>query len=345
MRAVLASRPGPAEVLLPADVPEPEPGSGQARIRVEACGVCFHDVLNRRGVFPRTRFPAVLGHEIAGVVEAVAPDVDPALLGCRVAVLQSQPCGSCDSCGRGDEVLCRSGGGYVGEETPGGYAEQAVVRASALVAVPDGVEPASAAVTACAMGTSWQALTRVLDVEAGQSLVVPGAGGGVGLHAVGLARRLGLHVVAVTTSPTKVAAIRSYGADDVVVAEDGAFAGRIKDLTGGGADFVLDPVGQPTLVEAMHALRPGGRYVLVGNVTARDLTVPAGLLLLKGLRLLSSVGVTAAGLSEVLQFVAEGAMSPAISDVVPLAEAARCHALLEQGQVTGRLVLSPMVAA
>ncbi|WP_169576545.1 alcohol dehydrogenase catalytic domain-containing protein [Nocardioides halotolerans] len=311
------------------------------RVAVEACGVCFHDVLNRRGAFPRTRFPAVLGHEVAGVVDAVGAGVDDGLVGRRVALLQNQPCGACEVCRRGDEVLCRAGGGYVGEESPGGYASAVIVRATALVPVPEGVEPTAAAITACALGTSWQALSQVARVRPGEHALVTGAGGGVGLHAVRLAAHLGAEVVAVTTSSQKADAIRANGASHVVVASDGRFAAAVKELTGGGADVVLDPVGEVVLVEALHALRPGGRHVLLGNVTGDMLKIPAGLVMLKGLALLSSVGVTAAGLAELLGLVADRIITPTVAEVVPLAEAERCHRLLEQRRVTGRLVLAP----
>jgi D-arabinose 1-dehydrogenase-like Zn-dependent alcohol dehydrogenase len=181
----------------------------------------------------------------------------------------------------------------------------------------------------------------VLHLEPGESVVVIGAGGGVGLHAVALASLLGLNVLAITTSAAKVAAVRAHGAHEVVVSRGGRFAADVKGATYGGAEAVLDPVGAPTVVEALHALRPGGRYVLLGNVTARDLPVPAGLLLLKGLRMLSSVGITAAGLTQLLALVADGSVSPEVADVVPLDDAARCHRALEARAVTGRLVLSP----
>lgn len=338
MWAVVATAPGPPDVLALREMEPPDRPDGGVLIDVEACGVCGHDLLNRAGVFPQTTFPIVLGHEIAGRV--VSCDEGSGFHpGDRVVSIQNQPCGRCGECRSRHENRCQSGAGFLGGDTPGGYAEQTVCTEPALVGVPEELDAVRASVVACGIGTALHALRRG-GVQAGDTVLVTGAGGGVGIHAVQLGAHLGARVIAVTTSPRKARAIEEAGAQEVVVVAGSGFSTTVRKRTGGaGVDVVVETTGSPTFGDSMRSVASGGTVVLVGNVTGDDLRVKAGRAILKEVSIVAALGCTPAELAESLQLVSAGDVTPTIGDVIPLAEAARAHRLLEDRQVTGRVVL------
>lgn len=337
-RAVIAERPGGVDVLSVRELPDPAVEPDQVLIRVQAAGVCGHDVLNRRGAFPRTAFPAVLGHEVAGVVIAVGGDVDGVEVGADVLTVQNQPCGRCPDCKGGEESRCRLGRGFLGESSPGGYAEAVAVSGTAVVSLERPLDPRMGSVLACALGTGLHALRRG-RVSAGETVLVTGASGGVGLHSVQLAAHLGCRVIALTSTASKASQIAEAGAESVVVTSDKA-AAEVKALTdGSGVDVVIDTVGSPTWRLVARTVRPGGRVVTVGNVDGASIELQPGLLILKELQIIAAAGCTRAELREVVDLVERGAVQPVIDGVLPMEAAAEAHGRLERAQVVGRLVL------
>lgn len=340
MRAVLLHEFGPAQNLRLEEVPEPRPGPQEVLLRVGACGVCFHDVINRRGHLPRTRLPAILGHEVAGTVVETGAGVTRFRSGDRVAGLQRVNCGKCAFCTDSRPTLCRSGAVFFGEEIPGGYAEYIVAREHVLAEVPDGVPSAEAAVTACTLGTAVHALGARARFEPGQVVLITGASGGVGIHAIQLARLWGAQVVAVTSSESKVEVLKGWGAHHVIHAPKLEFARAVKKAAG-GADVALEVVGSATLDESLHALRSGGRLVVLGNVESGQASFNPGLVILKELEVVGSFAVSLKELDQAFQLVAGGKVKIVVSDILPLQDAHHAHHLLEERAITGRVVLQP----
>lgn len=338
MKAMVLRAFGGAENLSWEDVPEPRPGDRQLLIRVGACGVCYHDVINRRGDLPRTRLPAILGHEVAGTVVETGPGVTRFRAGDRVACLQRVNCGRCAFCTDSRPTLCRSGAVFFGEEIPGGYAEYFLSPEHVLSHVPDTLSDGEAAVTACTLGTAVHALETRSPVGPGQTVLITGASGGVGIHAIQLARLLGAHVVAVTTSAAKMEALRAWGAETVIHAPTLEFAHQVKRATG-GADVALEVVGSVTLDETLHALKSGGRLVVLGNVVGGKAHFNPGLVILKELEIIGSFATSVKELARCFELAASGRIKIAVSDELPLAEAVAAHRMLEERAVTGRLVL------
>ncbi|SDG33986.1 D-arabinose 1-dehydrogenase, Zn-dependent alcohol dehydrogenase family [Klenkia brasiliensis] len=338
--AELAAHGGP-EVLVRGTRPVPEPAADQLLVRVGACGVCGHDALARRGLLAAP-VGSVLGHEVAGRVEAVGADVDGDWTGRRVALVQRIPCGWCPECAAGTTARCRQGPGFYGEDLPGGYAEYVVASPLNAVPLPDGVDDVAGALLTCAVGTGLKAL-RTAGVQAGDVVVVTGAGGGVGVHAVQLARHLGAVVVAVTGDASKVAALQDAGATEVAVRPDGR---ELRRIAAGldrprGVDVVVETTGAPTFAVVLRALRPGGRLVLVGNTAPADLPLDPGLLIVRELAVLGSAHATRADLVEVVDLVTVGVVRPVAAQVWPLAHAAAAHAALDGRTLVGRAVLVP----
>lgn len=342
MEAVVLREFGSPENLKPERVPDPTVGEGEVLIRVEACGVCYHDVINRRGNLPRTSVPAILGHEAGGEVIEVGPDVDGWSVGDRAATLQRLHCGDCKHCRAGRKSLCRRDTRFFGEEIPGGYAAFMTAPVAGLGRVPAEVDWPVAATACCTSGTAVHVVRTRGKVQRGETALVTGASGGVGTQAVQLARHDGARVIAVTSSETKVEALYEVGAHDVVVSPDLNFSRRVREITGGqGVDVALEIVGSLTFEQSLRSLAPGGRLVVVGNLETVPVQVNPGLLILKELEILGAYATTEAELREAFSLIQSGALRPAVSQVLPLRDAWRAHERLEQRGVTGRLVLAP----
>ena len=286
MKAVVVCQPGGVEVMHVETVADPVATGSDVVIQVEACGVCMHDIVVRNGTMKAgVELPCILGHEISGTVVDIGPAVARFKPGDRVATTQrSHICGACRFCRGGYEPLCaeRKFLGDVG--LVGGYAQYVAVEADNVALVPDGVPLADASIAACAVGTIYNAVTRSVQVKVGDSVLVTGAGGGLGLHAVQIANALGAHVIAQTSSPDKVDLMKSLGAHDVVLHDRGDdFSQQVKQLTGGrGVDIVVDNVGTPVFEPTRRSLGVLGRWLMIGQLDGSFVPFNPAQLFLKG---------------------------------------------------------------
>lgn len=333
----MEGRGGP-EVLQVKEVPEPEPGTGEVVVRVLAAGVCHHDLLDRAGRIPGAEPGRVLGHEIAG--EVASPGGAPGLPeGQRVVVFNRVFCGRCRACLGGRQDLCRDSR-VVGSGIDGGYAEYLKVPAVNLLPVPGSLAPEQAALLACPIGTAVRALAGVAGTAPGDTVLVTGAGGGLGLHGIQIARALGARVVAVTTSAGKEDAIRAAGADEVVVSPGLNYAAKVWALTGRqGLDIVMENVSTRALGESLRTLAPGGVAVVMGNVGVEPVAVDPGLLIGRRLRIVGSGNPLFRDVQTAIHLVASGRVTAQIAARLPFADAACAHAMAESRSATGRVVL------
>jgi acryloyl-coenzyme A reductase len=342
MQAVVLERFGSVDHLTLQSVADPTPGPGEVLLRVRACGVCYHDVINRRGSLPRTSVPAILGHEVAGEVIEVGAGVRGWSIGDRAATLQRMSCGACPACDAGRTSLCKRDNRFFGEELPGGYAGLMAAPIGGIGRVPDGMAWTVAATVCCTAGTAVHVVRTRGRVRPGETVVITGASGGVGLQAVQLARLDGARVIAVTSSVAKCAALYNAGADEVVVAPDLEFAAEVRRLTGGdGAQVAIEIVGSATFGQTLKAMAPGGRVVVVGNLESGTIELNPGLVIVKELEILGAYATTAGELETALGLTHAGKLSPFVSEVLPLGDAAKAHTRLENREVAGRLVLCP----
>lgn len=341
MKAMIVSRHGEPDVLRMGEIETPVSKGRQVLVRVHACGVCRRDILIRRGPAQRGLCsPLVLGHEIAGVVAALGPDARNLTVGDRVCSTQREyVCGCCSMCRTDREALCPDLR-FLGQEAMGGYAEYVNVMDDNLVRLPDGVNFETGSIVACAVGTSFNAVCDTGRVRPGERVLITGMGG-LGIHAVQIARAAGAFVIAATRSPAKAELIEEMGANKVVVAPDGHFAGGVREATGGrGVDIAIDTVGGAVFYEIRRSVALGGRIVLVGEVTGTKVEIDMATIYRRGLEIRSATSTSRRQLEMTLRLVASGSVRPVVERTMPLTDATIAHRLVEDNAVTGRIVLT-----
>lgn len=345
MKAMVVHQPGGTEVLSLERVADPMAGPKDVIIKVDACGVCFHDIVTRNGTLKfGVQMPCILGHEISGTVVDVGRDVRAFQRGDRVATVQRYHiCGACRYCRTGRETLCpeRKFTGDWG--MVGGYAEYVAIEDDNVALVPEGVELQDAAIVACAIGTILNAIREIGKLQPGETALVTGAGGGLGMHAIQLARLAGALVIAQTTSPEKADQIRALGAHTVIVHSRGEdFSNAVKKANGGlGVDVAIDNVGSQLFESIRRSMGIGGRWIMIGQLTGEFVPFNPAQLFLKNVSMLSATSTTRKQLDDCLALVARGVIKPFVSLALPLEQAAQAHELVETGKSSGRIVLRP----
>jgi D-arabinose 1-dehydrogenase-like Zn-dependent alcohol dehydrogenase len=324
------------------EVPRPIPEANEVLLRVKAAGVCHTDLKVRDGLVPDVPLPLTLGHEIAGVVESVGPDVRRFAVGDRGIPYGYLTCGQCRFCIDGRTSLCESLTLRYGFGPVGGYSEYVLVPERFFVPVPDGVPLDKAAVASCSVVTPYHALAKRARLALGESVVIVGAGGGVGLHAVQLAHRMGAHVIAVDVDPEREAQAMEQGANAYVVSGAEGFAPTVLGMTGGGgADVVIDAVASHvTMRESVACLGSGGRLVLVGYRPTEPFTAATADIVFREIEVYGSHWATMTDMIEVVEMIDRGLIDPIIIREFPLQEAPAALELLAVGGGPGRSVLT-----
>ena len=333
---------GDPPVLEIRDVPIPEAGPRQVLVRVTACGFCHHDQSVMSGVLRRGVAPnVILGHEISGVVEAAGSEVAGLTTGDKVVSILTEACGRCDRCTSGREHRCREGLG-IGHGRDGGFAEYVALSEHSLVKIPEGLDPVGAALLACPMGVSLQAVRETAQVASGETVVVTGAGGGLGIHAVQAAVALGARVLAVSSSPEKENSLRELGAAEVLETNGLDFAELVMAMTGDeGADVVIDTVGSALFPSTLRSLAQYGRLVLLGEILGQHVSLNLAEVIFRDARVLGTSGVSRATVEQAGLMALEGRLRPVVDLEMPLEQAADAYGLVSQRRPTGRIVLLP----
>lgn len=324
-------------------VPDPVPGPGEAVARVLACGAGL-TIHHARAGRLKLDYPRILGHEITGEIVATGAGVKALKAGDAVTAYFYLTCGECHWCRIDRATLCDNFGGYVGREIDGGYAEYIKLPAQNFIRLPEGMDwkrnPAEIGVICDAIATPVK-VTRRARMTPHDTVAVFGAGGGLGVHMLMVARwARARKVIAVDVMASKFEACLKAGADAAVDASDGRVTEQLLELTGGrGVDVAIDFVSAPdTLQAAFGALAKGGRLVTLGGHGAPFQADPAAMLR-KELEILGSRYATRQEVMDSLELVARGDLWPLVTEKVPLTQAEAIHQRLETGSITGRAAL------
>ena len=323
-------------------LPDPAPGPGEAVARVLACGSGLTIQHIKAGRIA-AKFPRIIGHEITGEIVAVGKGVSGLRVGDGVTTYYYLNCGHCRWCLANFEPLCVNSGGNVGISCDGGYAEYIKLPAHIFIRLPEALDykahPAEVGVITDALATPYKVLRRA-RIKAGETVAVFGAGGGVGIHQLMLAKWARARVIAVDVAKTKFDACRKAGADEVVDGTAGNVTEALLDLTGGkGVDVAIDYVSSTaTLEAAARSLGIHGRLVTLGGA-GQSFSVSSLDMLLKEQDLLGSRYVTRSEILETLDLVARGEVWPLVSEIHSMQDAEMLHARLELGEVIGRAAL------
>lgn len=318
----------------------PVPGPGQVLIRVRAAGLCHTDLHLADGSAVTPPLPIVLGHEIAGEIAEVGPDVQ-ATPGERVLAYYYEGCGRCTWCADGSENLCAAPAAKVGFDSDGGLCEYYLAGARSLVPIADTVSFAEAAVLGCSGTTAVRVVRSVARTAPGETLAVIGAGG-VGLAVVQVAVADGAHVIAIDPHAPSREQARRYGAYAVIDPLAGDPVAAVHAATAGeGCDVAVDTVGSTlTPGQAVRMTATRGRVVLVGY-TGKPATLDVLEVVVRETEIRGSVGATLADAHTVMEMAAEGLIRGHVEAEYPLRQVNEALARLAAGNVTGRLVVTP----
>lgn len=310
-------------------------------MRVRAAGVNFFDTEIRGGLIPNLPLPMTLGMDGAGSVEAVGQGVDPALVGRRVVIYPLLVCRNCQACVSGFENRCERLA-FIGITIPGTYAEYVRIPAHNALAF-EGLSFEEAASVPLPFITAWHLLRRRAQLGPGQTLLIIGAGGGVGTAAVQIAQLCGARVFAATSAQDKAERLMGLGAEAVFDYRDGDAWQAARERTNGrGVDFILDYGGAGTAARSLAGLAPGGTLLVVGSISG-DLVPEINLrqLYFNQLSIVGSSSGTRADLRQVLDAVERGTLRPVLDRAFTLEQTAEAHRALVSNEKFGNLVLVP----
>lgn len=340
MRAVLLRHHGDRGVLNLEEVTDPEPGAGEVRIGIHACGLNWLDVGVRIGPkFGAIPLPIITGSDIAGTVDALGPGVVDWKVGDRVIVYPLIVCGTCARCQRGEPTTCPEHR-IIGEHIDGGLAEYVTVPAANLLPMPTNLTFVEAAAIPVVFMTAWQMLIRIGGLEAGETVLIHGAGGGVASAGIQIAGLAGATVFTTTSSQAKATAARELGAAGVFDYRDQGWEAELIEATGGrGVDLVQDNVGAATWPASLRLLARNGRMVVCGSHSGATVPIEIGQIYHRQLSIHGSNGGTIADLKSALAQIELGTLHPVIDRVLPLEEIAEGHRILEEKEHFGKVVM------
>lgn len=320
MNAIRVHEPGEADALQLDEVAMPEPGPGQARVKIEAAGLNFIDIYHRRGWYPLAT-PFIPGMEAAGEVDAVGAGVTEVSVGDRV--------------------------GYTMQ--PGAYAEYGVVDAWKLAPLPDGIDMQTAAAVMLQGLTAHYLANSTFPLEPGHTALIHAAAGGVGLLLVQMAKRRGARVIGTVGTEEKAELARAAGADEVILYREVDFEAAVTDLTGGeGLEVVYDSVGEPTFAKGLNLLKPRGYMVLFGQAGGQVDALDPQILNQKGSLFLTRPSLghyildrdeLLARCDEMFGWILSGELNVRIDQTFALADAADAHRYMEARKTKGKVVL------
>jgi NADPH:quinone reductase-like Zn-dependent oxidoreductase len=340
MKAIVFHQHGGPEVLQYTDAPDPKITATQVLVRVRACALNHLDLWVRRGL-PGIAIPLphIPGSDISGEVVAVGERCQRVKPGDKVLLVPGVTCEQCKECRAGNDHLCRSYTNF-GYMIDGGCAEYVASPEANCIPIPAKLSFAEAAAVPLVFLTAWHMLVSRAALQPGEDVLALGAGSGVGSAAIQIAKFLGARVIATAGDAAKLAKARELGADETINHYQQDLLAEVKRLTGKrGVDVAFEHVGSATWDASFMSLAKNGRLVTCGATTGYDVKIDIRYLFSKHLSLLGSYMGSKAELHAVVKLIGEGRLRAVVDRVLPLAECAQAHELLEKREQFGKIVL------
>ncbi len=340
MKAVTLREHGGPEVLRVEELPEPVAGPGEVRVRVRAVALNHIDLWVRKGMpHLKLEYPFLLGADVAGTIDQLGAGVTGLAVGDEIVVNPGHSCGRCRDCLSGRDNLCRWFQ-LMGEDRPGGYAQQLVVPATNVAPRPKSLDAIKGAAVPVTFLTAWQMLTRKAPVRPGDDVLIMAAGSGVGTAAVQIAKLHGARVIATASSDDKLERARALGADETINHATADLVAEVKRLTGKrGVDIVFEHVGAEVWPKVILCAAKGARIVTCGATSGWDARTDLRHVFFRQLEILGSTMAPKGDLYPILDHVAAGRLKPVVEAVMPLENAAEAHRLLAERRPFGKIVL------
>ena len=338
MKAVRIHEFGGPEVLRYEDVPDPQPRKNQVLVRVKACSLNHLDVWVRKGL-PGVKLPHILGSDIAGEVVETGEYVTGFSIGQRVLVAPMHFCGHCVKCLAGVQNQCREFT-VLGNAVDGGNCELFAVAAANVIPIPDGLDFTQAASVPLVFVTAWHLLVGLAQVRPGQTVLALGAGSGVGIAAIQIAKLFHCRVITTAGDESKLEKARALGADHGINHYKQKISEEVRKITSKeGVDIVVEHVGSATWDESLRSLKTAGTLVTCGATTGPNVAIDLRHLFARQLRLLGSYMGTMNELHEVLSHVFAGRLKPVVDRTFPLSDIRAAHEYMEKSQMFGKIML------
>jgi NADPH:quinone reductase-like Zn-dependent oxidoreductase len=343
MKTVLFRQHGGPEVLEYTDFPAPEPGPGQVQVQICAAALNRLDIWVRNG-WPgiRLEYPHIPGADGAGIISALGPGVTQFQIGERVVINSNLSDGTCEFCRAGQDNLCVKWG-LLGETVRGTYAEFVVVPDRNVLKLPDDFPFDRAAAASLVFLTAWHSLITRGKLQAGESVLIVGAGGGVNTAALQIAKYVGAKVYVVGSSMTKLKHAEELGADELIDrSREADWSKAIYQLTNKrGVEVVVNNVGAGTMLLSLRAACKGGRILTVGNTGGPKFEIDNRYMFSKHLSYLGSTMGTRSDFAQVMALIFAGKLSPVLDETFALRDACRAHERMERGEFFGKIILEP----
>ncbi len=339
MKAVRIHQFGGPEVLTYEDIPDPQPRKDQVLVRVKACSLNHLDIWVRNGL-PGVKLPHILGSDVAGEILEVGEYATWFNPGQRVLIAPMHFCGHCPKCVAGLQNQCREFT-VLGNAVDGGNCELIAIPAANVIPIPDSLDYVQAASVPLVFVTAWHMLVGLAGVRPGQTVLVLGAGSGVGIAAIQIARMFHCRVITTAGSEQKLNKAKALGADYGIDHYKQKISEEVRKFTNKeGVDIVVEHVGAATWDESLKCLKTGGTLVTCGATTGQNVGIDLRHLFARQLRLLGSYMGTMGELREVLNHVFAGRLKPVVDRTFPLTEVRAAHECLEKSQMFGKVILN-----
>ena len=339
MKAVVIHQFGGPEVLKYQDVPEPELRKDHVLVQVKACALNHLDLWIRKGI-PGIKLPLILGSDVSGVIARVGEYVTDLKEGQRVLLAPMHACYHCEFCLRGEHSFCPQFT-VRGQKIDGGDCEYTAVPRVEVIPIPDTLTYNEAAAVPLVFLTAWHMLVTRAKIRHGQTVLVLGAGSGVGSAAIQICKMFGCTVVTTAGTPHKLETAKELGADYTIDHYKQKISDEVKKIVKQGVDVVFEHTGEKTWPESLRSMRTGGTLVTCGATTGPEGKLDLRVLFTRQLTFMGSFMGTMDDLNSALEYVFSGALKPVVDRSFPLRDAAAAHEYLQNGEQFGKVILNP----